>query len=331
MLSADISMELPLDQNTGQNEDLLSVGALYARDAHALCNDVAAVIFPTAITPPTDALISAVTSKLVQIVTDIERRLQGQSDNRTQQPATWPLLAQSGFLREADLVDFVLARVAEDRLEARLDRAMAVMPVQLLDHADGNVAEAAQILMAADSLHRRSRGNTYLALPAELLHKLCWRVVAALEVFHGSRSAEIMAAAREVIAGYDEGQTTAAAARKIVHFVGTTHQDTLSKPELAGLHLYVASLSAALNIEHDHVLRLIDAGSSAPYAVMLSALAVPKEQAIALIFLLRGEALTRREAGIFDHGYNALDQQIAVDALLTWSMARAQFLAFGKS
>jgi hypothetical protein len=330
MLSADISMELPLDQHTGQNEDLLSVGALYARDTHALCNDVAAVIFPTSITMPTDAIISAVTSKLVQLVTDIEHRLQGQGNDRAQQPSTWPLLAQSGFLREADLVDFILARVAEDRLEVRLNTTMASVPAQLLDHADGNVAEAAQILMAADSLHRRSRGNSYLALPAELLHKLCWRVVAALEVFHGSRSPEIIAAAREIIAGYDEGQRTAAAARKIVHFVEQSYQDTLLTPKMAGLHLYVAALSAALNIEHDHALRLIDAGSSAPYAVMLAALAVPKEQAIALIVLLRGEALTPREAGIFDHGYTALNQQTALTAISTWSTARAQFLAFGK-
>jgi hypothetical protein len=318
-----------LDQHTSQNEDLLFVGALYARDTQALCNDVAAVIFPTAIAPPTDVTTSAVTLKLVQIVTDIERRLQRLGYTSALQPATWPLLAQSGFLREADLVDFALARVAEDRLEARLNMTTVSLPAQLLDHPDGNVAEAAQILMAADSLHRRSRGSTYLGLPAELLHKLCWRVVAALEVFHGSRSPDIIAAAREIIAGYDEGQTTAAAARKIVHFVGQPHRDTLLKPELAGLHLYVASLSAALNIDHDHVLRLIDAGSSAPFAVMMSALDLPKEHAIALIFLLRGEALTSREAGIFDRGYNALDQQVVRSALSTWSMARTQFLAFG--
>jgi hypothetical protein len=330
MLFADISMELPLDQIIGLNEDLLTVGASYARDIHALCTDVAAVIFPTAIIPPTDAVISAVTSKLVQLVTDIECRLQALDNDEERSPATWPLLAQSGFLREADLVDFILARVAEDRFEARLDNAIAVLPVQLLDHGDAKIAEAAQILLAADSLHRRPLGRTYLALPAELLHKLCWRVVAALEIYHGSRSQDIIASARDIIASYDEGQTTTAAAHKIIHFADASDQTALLKPESAGLHLYVAAVSVALNIDHDHVLRLINAGSSAPYAVILKALGLPKEEALASIFLLRGELLKPREAGIFEHGYGALDQHTALAELSSWSMTRAQFLAFGK-
>ena len=331
MLSADISMELPLDQNTGQNEDLLSVGALYANDTHALCNDVAAVIFPTSVTPPTDAVISSVTSKLVRIVTDIERRLLGQAHDIVGRPKTWPLLAQSGFLREPDLVDFILARVAEDRLEGFLSDQTPPLFAQLLDHADGNVAEAAQILLAAESLHRKSRGSTFLALPAELLHKLCWRVVAALEICHGARSPVIIAAAREVIAGYDEGQTTTVAARKIVHFVDASERHLFLNPQLAGLQLYTSSLSAALNIGHDHVLQLMNAGSSAPYAIMLSALSIPKEEAIASIFLLRGDSLTPREAGIFDRDYQNLDRTAAQAALASWSMNRAKFLAFGRA
>lgn len=331
MLCAVVSMEFPLDRITGQNEDLLSVGALYARDTHALCNDVAGVIFPSAKTPITDALISAVTSKMVQLVDDVERRLQGKSQELAQHPVTWPLLTQSGFLREADLVDFILARVAEDRLDARLDIAKPVLPAQLLDHADGNVAEAAQILLAADSLHRRVKGNTYVALPAELLHKLCWRVVAALEIFHGARSSEIISSAREILASYDESQTTKASARKIAHFIDAPNRNALFKPDLAGLHLYVAAVSAELNIEHDHALRLIDGGSSAPFAIMLSALGMPKDQAIASILLLRGEALTPREVGVFEFGYDKLDSGTALAEIASWSVARAQFLAFGKS
>lgn len=329
MLSADISMELPLDQNTGQNEDLLSVGALYANDTHALCNDIAAVIFPTSITPPSDAVISSVTSKLVQIVTDIECRLLGQGQDTAGHPATWQLLAQSGFLREPDLVDFIIARVVEDRLESRLGVQSPPLFTQLLDHSDGNVAEAAQILMAADSLHRKSRGNTFLALPAELLHKLCWRVVAALEISNGVRSPEVIAAARAVITGYDEGQTTAAAVRKIIHFADEADRNLFFDPQIAGLQLYIGMLSAALNIDHDHALQLIGAGSSAPYSIMLSALSVPKEEAIASIFLLRGNSFSAREAGIFDRDYQRLDATAARDAIAGWSMTRAQFLAFG--
>ena len=93
-----------------------------------------------------------------------------------------------GFCVSPTLSIFALARVAEDRLEARLATTKPPLLNKLLDHADGNVAEAAQMLLAADSLHRHVRGNAYLALPAELLHKICWRVVAALEVLNGRRS-----------------------------------------------------------------------------------------------------------------------------------------------
>lgn len=318
-----------MEQATGQIDDLLSVGARYALDTHALCQDVAAIIFPTAITPPTDATISAVTSKLVILVADIELRLTGHLEY-PQQPVSWPLLAQSGLLRETDLVDFILARAAEDQLEKRVETANPQLPIRLLDHDDGNVADAAKKLLAADSLQRQARGSSYLALPAELLHKLCWRVVAALEVRAGKRSTATIDAGRALLAGYDEAQSVKAAARKVVHFIGEAEQAVLLQPDVAGLHLHVAEISAALNLEHDHVLRLIGAGSSASYAILLAAFGVPKDDAATAILLMRGDALTPREAGAFDNGYDALDREEARAEIARWSIARAQYLAFGQ-
>lgn len=318
-----------MHQGIGQIDDLLSVGARYAHDTHALCNDVAAVIFPTALTSPTDATISAVTIKLVQLVSDIEQQL-GDEPTSSPRPVSWSLLSQSGFLREADLVDFVLARVAEDRIETMLDPQTAILPIQLLDHADGNVAKAAQMLLAADSLHRQARGNTYSSLPAELLHKLCWRVVAALEVSQGSRSAQRISAARAMLAGYDEAQSIKATARKILHLIEEERQVEFFRPETAGVHLHVAAISAALDVEHDHVLRLIDAGSSAPYAIMLAALGIPKEIAVESILLLCGETLTPRDAGVFQTSYAKIGREQALAEIANWSLARSQYLAFGQ-
>jgi hypothetical protein len=330
MLGAIISMEWALNQISSQSEDFLSVGATYAHDTHALCMDVAAFIFPTAINPPSDATISAVTVKLIEIVTDMERQLFGESAEEPRRPMSWPLLAQAGFLRQPDLVDFVLARVAEDRLEARLATSRPPLLDKLLDHADGNVAEAAQMLLAADSLHRHVRGNAYLALPAELLHKMCWRVVAAIEVLNGRRSPEVIASAKSVIARYDEGQTIKAAARKIVHFIDHEQDDMLWDPTLSGLHIYVAGISAALDIEHDHVLRLINASSAAPFAVMLAALGVTKDHAIEAMLSLKADTLTPREAALFDQGYGSMERSDALAQVNKWSVARAQFLAFGQ-
>ncbi len=322
-------MERPVDQLSSQNENLLSIAATHARDIDALCTDVAAIIFPTAIHPPTDAITAAVSTRMVGLVSDIESQLLGSSDKSNFLPATWTLLADSGFLREADLVDFVLARVSEDRLDSRLGSANATLTAALLDHADGNVAEAAQLLLAADSLHRHSRGGSYLTLPPELLHKLCWRIVAAIEVLESRRSPAIIAAARQLIDGYDESQTAASAARKIVHFLGIEYLAELLDPEKCGLHLFVAKISADVNLDHDHILRLMDCSSSTPLALILAALGLPKDMASAHLLLLRGQMLTSREAAIFDKYYDSIERQIAIAEISSWSASRSSYLAFG--
>ena len=318
-----------MDQLSGQNEDLLSIAATHARDVDALCTDVAAIIFPTAIYPPTDAITAAVSTRMVELVSDIESQLLGTSHKSNFLPVTWPLLAGSGFLREADLVDFVLARVSEDRLDSRLGSANVTLPADLLDHADGNIAEAAQLLLAADSLHRRSRGGSYLTLPPELLHKLCWRIVAAMEVLENCRSPTIIAAARQLINGYDESQTTASSARKIVHFLGNDYLSDLLDPEKCGLHLFVAKISAEVNLDHDHILRLMDCSSSTPMALIMAALGLPKDAAGARLLLLRGQMLTSREAAIFDKYYDSMDRSIAIAEISSWSASRVRYLAFG--
>ena len=321
-------MGIPLEHGVDQFDKLLKVAADHARDLHALCADVSAVIFPSAIVPPTEATINAVSAKLLQIISDIEAAILPGGAGQT--PKTWQTLAKSGFLREPDLVDFVLARVAEDRLEAMIASTDCNLPTLLLDHADGNIAEAAQTLLAAESLHRHTLGNSHLTLTPELLHKLCWRVVAALEVVLGARQPEVVAEVRAIFTGYSEANRAQAAARKILHFSNDADRRAYLNPHIAGIHLHVAALSAALDLDQDHVLRLIDAGSCAPYAIMLAANSAPKSEAVEAIYLFRKETLTPREAGILDSGYDSLDRADAVAEIGKWAYARTNFLAFGQ-
>ena len=104
-----------MDGLLGPQDDLLSIARVHARDVDALCQDVASIIFPSAVHTPSEATISAVSVKLLQIVRDIEARLQ----EATPKSVSGPLLARSGFLRETEIADFALARVAEDNLMAR--------------------------------------------------------------------------------------------------------------------------------------------------------------------------------------------------------------------
>ena len=319
--STGLALNLPL----GHNEDLLSVATAHARDADALCLDVASVIFPSATHSPSEATISAVSVKLLQIIRDIEVKLAGD----IREPKTWPLLVRSGFLRETALVDFAMARVAEDRLDARLGLGQPAFVTGLLDHPDDNVSDAAQTLLAADSLHLRAQGRTYLNLPPELLHKSCWRVVAALEVSQGERSEEVIQAAHALIARYDEAHTAPAAARKIVHFLGEEMRGDLINPQNCGVHLFVAQLSTDLNLEHDHILRIMDFESAFAFMVMLAAMDIPKAAALQILVNLRSQMLTPREAAVFESTYTQIGVQTALEVVASWSASRLSLLTFG--
>ena len=75
------------------HEDLLSIATAHARDVDALCLGAAAIIFPSATLSPSEAMISAVSVKLLQLVRDIEVKLAGNA----REPNSWPLLVRSGF------------------------------------------------------------------------------------------------------------------------------------------------------------------------------------------------------------------------------------------
>jgi hypothetical protein len=321
-------MGIPLDHGAYHNDQLLQVAADHARDIHALCTDVATVIFPSAMLPPTEAIIAAVSNKLRQIIADIEAQIL--PDQSKQIPLTWPTLARSGFLREPDLIDSVLARVAEDRLERSAGTNFSTAVRRLLDDANPERANAAQKLLAAESLHGHETGNIYRSMPPELLHKLCWRIVAAHEIVHGTRQPQVVASARALISRYSEADRTQAAARKIVHFSSAHERLDFLQPSFAGIPLHVAALSTVLELEHDHVLRLIDAGSSTPYATMLAAAGVAKKDAIEAIYLFRGPSLTPREGGIIDAGYASLTRETALAEVAKWASVRTSYLAFGQ-
>lgn len=311
-----------------QNDRLLQLAADYARDIHAYCADVGTVLFPSAMVPPSEAIISAVSAKLRQIVSDIEFAIL--KDGAGQTPTTWEMLTRSGFLREPDLIDFMLARVAEDRLSPMANVNPAQIANRLLDHPNAVIVEAGQTLLAADSLHHHSVRRSFLVLTPELLHKMCWRIVAALEVAQNTRQLVVIDAAKTIIADFTEANRAQSAARKIVHFSSEIERSELLKPELAGLHLHVAALSKILNLDHDHVVRLIDSGSSTPYAIMLAAAGVAKADAAKAIYTFRGDLITLHEAGIFDAGYERLQQQHVKAEISKWATARTNYLAFGQ-
>lgn len=314
-----------LHQNRSPIEDILAIARDHARDADILCREVAVAIFPAAMHPASEATINAVSVKLMQIIGEIEAKITGSGATNE----AWSLLARSGFLREPDLVDFVLARVSEDRVDACLGLKSSPLVTELLDHSNQHVVQAARVLLAADSLHRRSEGKSFLAMPPELLHKTIWRVVAALEMAQGHRSTALIKAARDLVARYDEARTAQAAARKIVHFVGEELKQRLVEPIDSGVHLFAAQLSAAAGMDHDHVLRIIDLESALPFIIVLASATVSKSSALALLFQLRAQKLTSREAYYFEQCYDTIAPADAAQEISAWTASRTTLLNFG--
>jgi hypothetical protein len=327
-------LEPDLEKPVNPEVELLATATYHARDAQARCVDVAAMLFPTGHIIPSDSLISGVSSGLHGLVSAIQKAVMPSLLDEAETAAScWQLLSRSGFLREPPLIDFMLARYAEQHLSVNLAKASSVatsdqLPALLLDNVNPHVAEASQILLAAGGMRGLSGASLHHELSPELLHQTVWRVVAALQILRGMRDVDVIERAKELLATHEEGQIARVAARKLVHFLGDNEAVRLSSPETAGLDLYISALAADVGIDHDHVLRLIDAHSCAPFVTVLKARGMPREDAMATLILLKGFDLTPREISVFDEGYNSLSQEMARAEVERWAIERASYLAF---
>lgn len=320
-----------MDASSQHDRALIAAASSHARDAQDICHDISATLFPRALNGASEELVSAVRTKILALVSGIEAALQGRENQPGGKlPQSWALLSRSGFLGEADLVDFMLARVAEDHIEQNLASSGNDSPspffMALLDDENSQIADTARALFAADSIHRRARGHSHRALRPEMLHRLCWRVVAALEVTDGKRDPAVTTNARALLDGYDEAETIQAAARHLVHLSDPADHSKFLDIQQAGLHLFVAHAAVSLDMEHDHVLRLIDGASAAPLATMLRALGVSPDAALTLIYLVKGFSLTPQDIHLFENGYAELARDDAMAEIRQWSAERARGL-----
>lgn len=328
-------MDRDLEMPPSNNNDLLNVAAHFVGDIQAQCRDVSAMMFPSGHRMPSEQMIFAAKAKLRMIVKGIEAELTDRgnspSDGQDVDPESWNLLVQSGFLKDAGLIDFILARHAEDRLTASLLGRAEIsvteqLPARLMSEADAALADAAQALLASENLLRYSPQLLYRELPPEYLHLLVWRIVAALQVTGGGRNTEQIARARLLLAVQDESQSGRVAARKIIHFLPPKYHGDALDPERSGLAVFVAALSAETALEHDHILRLIDGHSMAPLAALLRCCRLDRQQAMAAICLFRSFDLTPYEISIFDEYYERLDRDVLMAMAMQWAAERLKFL-----
>lgn len=327
----DLGLEKTVNASPQHDRALIAAASTHARDAQDACHDISATLFPRALNSASEELVSAVRTKILALVTGIEAALQGRDNLPTGQlPQSWSLLSRSGFLGDVDLIDFMMARAAEDRIEGNLATGGVKSPPPLLtillDDANSQIADTARAILAADSLHRRARGHSYRGLRPEMLHRLSWRVVAALEVTDGKRDPAITTNARTLLDSYDEAETVQAAARRMIHLSDPSQVKGFLDIEKAGLHLFAAGIASSLDMDHDHVLRLIDGASAAPLATMLRALGVSPDAALTLIYMVKAFSLTPQDIHLFENGYAELSRDDAIAEIRQWSAERARGL-----
>jgi hypothetical protein len=337
MVSLDYSMETNLDKPQSGSDDLLTVAAYYARDSQAACADVSAMVFPSGHVTPSEEMLAVVAHKMRGLILGIENTIIAQPLNGPiTDPVSWKILSKSGFLRDAPVVDFILARFSEDRLNARIANhgevpLMDQLPARLLSSGNSEIADAAQIILLSEAMQKRSAQSLHRLLTPELLHQLVWRVVASLQIHYGEKNVEQVHAAKAFLTAYDEAQSGRVAARKLIHLVGNSLDEEALDPQKAGLAIFIAALSSHTQLDQDHILRLIDGHSSTPLAILLKLCGLERDAAMAVICLFKGFSLTPLEVNIFENHYSVLSHIDAQKAVDFWAQERLNYLAFSNT
>jgi len=216
--------------------------------------------------------------------------------------AAW--LSRPGALPD-ELIEVLIAQVRHDLLAAALPIELGEadgpsLLVRLAGAPDPVVAAAAAALLAAESRQRDPAGSD-TGLPAELHHRLAWRVAAALRTLAGGGVAvdrALVDAARRSIAAHDEGERMEAVAMRLALAIdarpaerGPLLIDALGDRRLA---LFVAVLAHALAIDFADVLALVAAPADERLWLCLRAASLDRAT-VARIALALAEADPRRD------------------------------------
>jgi hypothetical protein len=300
-------------------EDILEIADGEVRAAAALRDDLLAALFPYGERPPSELLQTRVKLKLQALVTAIQVEL-GVQDAEGR---SWDVLARSGLLREPALIDFALARMAEEQLQRQLSAIghaspLAQLPVTLLAHENARIAEMAKKLLQAEQLASDER-YLFKRMAPEQLHLLCWRIVAALQNQTPDEQPELLEKAKALLSAHSVEDDPAMVARKLAFFLGSDWQSQLADPGMAGLHLLMAMLSQTLLLPTDQLIRLIAEGGIEPALLIFKAASMTMDQAASTLSALRGSenGWNVEQPG---EAYNALDMVEVRAQIANWTL-----------
>jgi hypothetical protein len=225
-----------------------------------------------------------------------------------------PLLAERTALGQPALIDLLLRRTEEHRLQ-RSASAESALLIELAGDTEESVARNAMALLIAQSGRLDGFRDPVIPradLPAELEHLLVWTVAAALRRYmvtiHKAVPTEcdaaLSAAAARVLARHDEGETVDARAMHLalaLRSAGRLEDDALLHRSATegSLPLFLALLALRTGLAPASVWEVLSAASGLP--LLLRAAGVSRDEAAsALLAWGIVEALLPQALASFD-------------------------------
>lgn len=229
---------------------------------------------------------------------------------------------------DAALVALLLRRAEEHRLQ--MGAADNALLVELSGSENEAIAAEAMALLVAQSRRLDSFREPLLLrteLPAELEHDLVWTVAASLRAYVvGTHDVPppiadraLTEAAGDLLGRYDEGETFAALALRLVRSLeaaGRLDDRTIARmPGEAGLPLLLAALAARARIPADACWELIADPGARGAVLLLRAADLSREAAGAILFALHGDG--DRAVAEFER-FDGVDPADAAALLTLW-------------
>jgi uncharacterized protein (DUF2336 family) len=289
------------------------------------------------------ATVSGILSKLVRTVEDELRvsltEMPAIRDNDALHAAisaahvaiAAPILERSGAHIERPLVAALIRRAEEHRRHRARAGAEGGLLLELIRDEDEAVAEQSMAIVIAQS-RRFDRFSEPVAarteLPAELEHRLVWRVAAALRLYmvdrHGLAPAAAdeaaVAAAERLLAGYDEGDSLDARSMRLARRLQETGRLTDSVLERAlsdgALPLFLAGLAVRAGLSQSSAWEILSEPGGRGAVLLLKSAGIARSEAASILLALGGEEGVERQVDMFD----VTAPEAAREALRLWQV-----------
>ena len=227
-------------------------------------------------------------------------------------------LGRAELLRDVDLLDELLARVRLDVIAEALPTAPVApdqpsLLVRLTEVPDPVVAKAAAALLAAQNRRQAANGNGSAEpamLPADVQHRLVWRVAAALRKRDDAPADRAIAqAAMRSLAAYDEGDRPEVLAMRLAAAIDARPAELgpllIEALGNRNLQLFAAVLAQALATDHDQLRAMVVEPEGERLWLALRAISLDR-LTIAQVALALSEADGRRDIEAFADRLDAI-------------------------